>query len=393
MQDEAWDIPIAGAEEPTIEQIMADDAKQESETEKSNFDVNDAWDLLEQDWTTSHSARYIEDDLDLAYHLADRSRASDPGSDTDSDAFYSDIESDDEGIQEEYPRYSRRDEWELGMTRPWSYHRWYREGLADPHSNQEQQEGFDVDGEEREEQTKWSSGNEWFNGDDWSTAETLRVSEWAHDDPLLWTIGEGWERGSKHTDSTKVASVKLSPTSSNDQRREVHDTPHNFMCKVDAQNSEERDITEIDPFPGELALWTSSPCRSPFSPTYIATSSPLPTILSTADITEILNPSTCLSFRTPKRTTRFSDPSPIQADTLGARNLSLGSQIIGQYLDKCIAETEVLLADGRKALRQRVEGVKEVGQLVKKVLSHAGGLGKGEWVDKTRDIADGWVEE
>ncbi|CAD6588185.1 MAG: hypothetical protein ASARMPRED_003423 [Alectoria sarmentosa] len=322
---------IAGAEDPTISQIIPEDADwlHQITLDKSDYDLPSPNSNLE----LNHNAEPADDDAALAAHLYDRDHASD----LDEYEWHSDdlvsepySDDDDDASDEEVPRLARIDFFERGIQREEMWTREYRERWEEDHVfyKRKIQERLGDVADDYEEQSYVSEG-----------AWSARVdANWGTPGSSSGGDQEPWIR--------PVSPLVQQDKDGMDQVRESAGTDENpGELSLRAQTLEWKFVSEDTAHDEQ----SSTPIGRQINDISSITPSLHHGIdfATFNDTSSLLQPTSRLNFKQPKSTSRFNDPEPIPLDPPSA---PFNPQILDTFLDTCIARTKLLLADAKTAL-------------------------------------------
>lgn len=342
MQDSGCISPIAGLEDPTISQPIADDTDW---LEDITLDESD-YDLPSPQFTLklNNLVDLPDEDAALIAHLRDRQQASDLDEyEWHSDDLVSEVYSDDDddASDEELPRLARKDMFERGIQREYTWSREYREQRDEPHifymQKIQERLGFMDDEGSYVSDEGWSAQA----GDKhWGTPETSSGGEWT----TRSAAEDGW-------------------TEWKAEDREPWTRPESPLIRDEDGMDQEQGSAEMDKNSGELCLrrqtpdWESVPGNSAHKEQSSARIQPhltpfrdATTIANLNDISSLPSPTTRINSKRPKLTSQFCDPEPVKLEPIHDTNPTLDEQVLNTFLDTCIEKTQSLLAVAEQAL-------------------------------------------
>lgn len=404
MQDAGSITSIAGLEDPKLSQTIADDTDwlENITLDESDYELSSS----QFDPKFNNHAELPDEDASLIAHLRNRDQASDLDEyEWRSDDLVSEVYSDDDDntSDEELPRLARKDIFEQGIQREFTWSREYREQRDEPHifyiqKIQERLGFIDDEGEDYEGQS-YGSEDDWSAqacGEDWGTPETSSGGEWTRVSEVPWTAEDGW---------TEWKGEDREPW----MRPEIEQT-------VSENSIGGEGLEKANGNTGELCLRTRPPGWEPFlkknafnglsstlttltepSLTNSTHVSPNPTFRDATHVTNLNEtsslpaPTARIDFKHPKRTSRFKDPKPIKLDPTHDTNPSLNEHILTTFLDTCIRKTKALLADGTKALTS-IPKLEQISDLDEKILKEKK-KEKARYPPSSRDMAGDFVRE
>lgn len=368
---------INNSEDPTTSQVTSNDADwlENITLDSSDYIVP----LSKYRPELPHNPYPADEEATLTAHLWDRDHASDHDEyEWNSDDLVSETYSDDHNTSsdEEIPRLARKDLFEQGIRREWTWSREYREQWEEQHIFYKRKIQARLDAAGEYEGCSYGSEGSWSGvqaEQDWGTPATSGGVDWnavsgdpwtAEDERAEWKR-EDWE-----------------PWTLSDNTRPMQD-----MDIADEEVSAGTDENS-----GEPRLWKQSPGLGPvseqsaynepnstsnirhsFKSTHISstTSTSLchePNITDPANTTTLfphpptLSQISATTLRNPTRTARFSDPEPVNPQAIRCSDPALdGGQVLDHILDTCIEKARALLLDGKKALNSKTK-VNEVSE-------------------------------